>query len=165
MTDQALDILKLALLLLLYLFFARVLWAVWREVQAPLEPDSVTDTGRGALGARSPQPDAGHRPPRHRRSKRPTRLVVLEPRERRGTTFGVTDGLGIGRDADNTVVITGDDSVSRHHAVVTIRDDRIIVDDLGSRNGTIVNGSRLTRSHRLEIGDRVQIGYTILEAR
>ena len=34
MTDQALDILKLVLLGLLYLFFARVLWAVWSEVRS-----------------------------------------------------------------------------------------------------------------------------------
>ena len=37
MTDQVLDILKLVLLALLYLFFARVLWAVWSEVRRPVD--------------------------------------------------------------------------------------------------------------------------------
>ena len=37
MTDQVLDILKLVLLALLYLFFARVLWAVWSEVRQPAD--------------------------------------------------------------------------------------------------------------------------------
>jgi pSer/pThr/pTyr-binding forkhead associated (FHA) protein len=165
-TDQALDILKLALLLLLYLFFARVLWAVWSEVRQPADRRQATEPIGGAPAGRT---DGSGRataspPRRSRRGTNPTRLVVLQPKERRGTSFGITDGLGIGRETDNTVVITGDAYISGHHAKLTLRDDRILVDDLGSRNGTVVNGTRLTRPHPLRIGDRIQIGYTVLEA-
>ena len=58
MTDQALDILKLVLLALLYLFFARVLWAVWSEVRQPVnarqtsEPPLASSTP--AAGAPAP---------------------------------------------------------------------------------------------------------------
>ena len=47
---------------------------------------------------------------------------------------------------------------SRHHAVVRAEDDAVIVEDLGSTNGTFVNGLRLTGTHRLEAGDRIQVG-------
>ena len=45
MTDQALDILKLVLLALLYLFFARVLWAVWSEVRQPVNARQTSEPG------------------------------------------------------------------------------------------------------------------------
>jgi pSer/pThr/pTyr-binding forkhead associated (FHA) protein len=39
-----------------------------------------------------------------------------------------------------------------------------VLDDLGSRNGTYLNGSPLTHARALQPGDRIQIGYTVLEA-
>lgn len=167
MTDQALDILKLALLLLLYLFFAWVLWTVRSEVGRHAERRQATDAGGNVVVGqhRETAHADDRRPPRSRGGRRPARLVVLEPKERKGTAFGIADGLGIGREPDNTVVISGDAFVSGHHAKVIVRDGRVVIDDLGSRNGTVVNGARLTRSHELRIGDRVQIGYTVLEAR
>lgn len=168
MTDQALDILKLALLLLLYLFFARVLWAVWSEVRPPVERRQATER---VGAARSPTNQPGRQAaesaaqPMRGRRRTPDRLVVLEPKERRGTTFSVIDGLGIGREADNTVVVTGDAYISGHHAKITVDGGEILVHDLGSRNGTVVNGKRLNRPHHLRVGDRIQIGYTVLEAK
>ncbi len=50
MTDQALDILKLVLLGLLYLFFARVLWAVWSEVRSRQQPRRPAPPHRPAGG-------------------------------------------------------------------------------------------------------------------
>jgi pSer/pThr/pTyr-binding forkhead associated (FHA) protein len=167
-TDQALDILKLALLLLLYLFFARVLWAVWSEVRQSPEQRRVADpTGAASHTVRPAESDgvARPKPPRIGRTARPTRLVVLEPKERRGTTFAITDGLGIGREPDNTVVVTGDAYISGHHAKVIAHDGQVVLHDLGSRNGTVVNGTRLVRPHHIRIGDRIQIGYTVLEAK
>lgn len=159
MTDQVLDILKLVLLALLYLFFARVLWAVWSEVR---QPDA-----RAAIDfAPQPQPAPGHRAVKPAKGRRgiPARLVVLEPKERRGTAFAIAGAIGIGREADNTIVITGDSYVSGHHARIARGDDAVAVDDLGSRNGTYLNGTRIDRQHTVHIGDRIQVGYTVLEA-
>lgn len=175
MTDQALDILKLALLALLYLFFARVLWAVWSEVKqpsprqaqpAPYQPAAVARPDSSvSLGRRDVKPPRGKR-------GTPARLVILEPKERKGTAFAIGPaGITIGREPDNTVVITDDSFVSGHHARITMftgdqtgGGTRVVVDDLGSKNGTFLNGVRLVAQNTLEVGDRVQVGYTVLEA-
>ena len=171
MTDQVLDILKLVLLALLYLFFGRVLWAVWSEVRQPAnartadlvphqQPTPTADT------TGPPPLKAGRRSTRAAKGRggKPARLVVLEPKERRGTTFAITPELGIGRDADNTIVITDDEYISGHHARVSGADGHVVVDDLGSRNGTYLNGAKLAQPHTVHTGDRIQVGYTVLEA-
>lgn len=168
MTDQALDILKLVLLALLYLFFARVLWAVWSEVRQPANVRQSTDS------AAAPTPAAGTGAPGRRSVKQPTpakgrrgtpaRLVVLEPKERRGTTFAIANGLGVGRETDNTIVIVDDAYISAHHVKITVADGRVLIDDLNSKNGTYLNGARLAQQRHLNTGDRIQVGYTVLEA-
>jgi len=64
--------------------------------------------------------------------------------------------LVIGRDAACDVVLA-DDSVSRHHARLVFRDGTWIIQDLDSKNGTIVNRKRVGRS-QLHPGDRLQLG-------
>jgi pSer/pThr/pTyr-binding forkhead associated (FHA) protein len=61
-------------------------------------------------------------------------------------------------------VITDDAYISSHHATVSHADGYVVVDDLGSRNGTYLNGAKLTQRHTLQAGDRIQVGYTVLEA-
>jgi hypothetical protein len=169
MTDQALDILKLVLLALLYLFFARVLWAVWSEVRQPVNARQSTDGPAASPTPAAGTPAPGRRavkepkPPKGRRGT-PARLVVLEPKERRGTTFAITNGLGIGRETDNAIVILDDAYISAHHVKLTVADGRVLIDDLASRNGTYVNGARLSHQQHLHSGDRIQVGYTVLEA-
>jgi hypothetical protein len=172
MTDQVLDILKLALLAMLYLFFGRVLWAVWTEVRqsgamrnaAPVVPPVAVAHHESAatLGRRTTKPPKGRR-------GTPARLVVLEPKERRGSAFAITPaGVSIGRDVDNTVAIPDDSFVSGHHAKVAVLSNnegvRVVVEDLDSKNGTYLNAVRLVAQTTVEIGDRLQIGYTVLEA-
>ena len=175
MTDQVLDVLKLVLLALLYLFFARVLWAVWSEVRQPANARGGSDVvpqPQPRAAAPAPTPAAGAPLPEGRRQPKPAkgrggtpaRLVVLEPKERRGTAFAINGTVGVGREADNTIVITDDAYISSHHATITRRDDEVVVDDLGSRNGTYLNGAKLTHRHRVRSGDRIQVGYTVLEA-
>lgn len=95
----------------------------------------------------------------HTPSMRPhegAQLVVLT-----GTTAGrrykLGDRVTIGRSADNTIPITDDAKVSRHHVEI-MRDERgYVLRDLGSRNGTIVNRMRVER-RRLRYGDEVVLG-------
>ncbi len=167
MTDQVLDILKLVLLALLYLFFARVLWAVWSEVRQPADARIATDyvpptvpgdEGRdGRSARRPPKPAKG-------RGGTPARLVVIEPKERRGTTYAIGEAITIGRDDDNTIQVTDDAYISGHHATVGVADGQVVLDDLRSRNGTYLNGARISRQRNVHTGDRIQVGYTVLEA-
>jgi ribosome-associated protein YbcJ (S4-like RNA binding protein) len=159
MPDSVLDILKLVLLVMLYLFFARVLFAVWSEVRAPANARGVEPAPVAAAG--SERRDV--RPPKGRHGM-PARLVVLEPKERRGTTYPISGDVGIGRDESNAIPITYDTYLSGHHAKISISEGKVVVDDLGSRNGTYLNGTRITERRTVRVGDRIQIGYTVFEA-
>jgi hypothetical protein len=163
-SDQALDILKFVLLGLLYLFFARVLWAVWSEVrrgdQRPTVADGPVDEYASTVAAKQPR----LRRPAKGRGGAVARLVIVEPKARRGTAFAVGGDLTIGRDPRSTILIDGDTYVSQHHARVYVVDGQAMVEDLGSTNGSFHNGNRLHGSALLHPGDRVQFGYTVLEA-
>jgi pSer/pThr/pTyr-binding forkhead associated (FHA) protein len=67
----------------------------------------------------------------------------------------------IGRDAVNDVVLDADPEVSRVHAELRHRDGQWLAVDLGSRNGTTVNGRPVGR-HPLRDGDRLRLGATTL---
>lgn len=64
---------------------------------------------------------------------------------------------GIGRAPENRIVLT-DSSVSRQHARLFTRDDAWWVEDLGSKNGTKVNGNLIEGPKRLKQGDGLQVG-------
>ena len=68
-------------------------------------------------------------------------------------------GLGLGRDASNAVALAGEafSSVSAHHARVEVRGDRLHVTDLGSSNGTLVNG-RPVEQTEVQSGAVIQLG-------
>ena len=181
MTDQVLDILKLVLLALLYLFFARVLWAVWSEVRQPAADRNAVDrvltptpqptpppvpegTPTGGTPRNWRQNDVEQKPPRGTRS-RPARLVVIEPKDRKGTAFAIgATAVTIGREPHSTIVIADDAYVSGHHATVSTGGDSVVIDDAGSKNGTYLNGTRITNQRTVHTGDRIQIGATVLEA-
>ena len=66
----------------------------------------------------------------------------------------------LGRSSDNVVPIH-DTKTSRHHSRIFQEDNMYFIEDLGSRNGTIVNGKNITRQY-LVSGDRIKIGNTLL---
>src|SRR5690606_40152666 len=69
--------------------------------------------------------------------------------------------LIIGRSSDLDMVLV-EDMVSRHHAKITTTDNEIWIEDMGSTNGTFVNGEKITRV-RLKEGDRILIGTSIVK--
>jgi pSer/pThr/pTyr-binding forkhead associated (FHA) protein len=71
-------------------------------------------------------------------------------------------GVNIGRDPVNDVVLNQDKLVSRAHAEILLRDRQWYLIDLGSRNGTVVNGRAALR-HPLRDGDVIGIGSTSFE--
>ncbi|MFO8071085.1 MAG: FHA domain-containing protein [Polyangia bacterium] len=64
----------------------------------------------------------------------------------------------IGRSNECSLVLD-DPSVSRRHATVLNEDGKLFVEDLGSRNGVVVNGERIEGRHLLRDGDRLAIGH------
>lgn len=64
----------------------------------------------------------------------------------------------IGRDRSNQIVIDDDPYVSRFHGLVNFEDGRFFIEDLGSTNGILLNGSPLIRRRPLVNGDRIRIG-------
>ncbi|MCC6157526.1 MAG: sigma 54-interacting transcriptional regulator [Deltaproteobacteria bacterium] len=72
-------------------------------------------------------------------------------------TFALDEGTWfVGRDSGCAFVIA-DDSVSRRHARVDVTGDVVVIEDLGSKNGVLVNGAPITRAN-LTPGDAVHIG-------
>jgi len=70
--------------------------------------------------------------------------------------------LRIGRDPNNELVLP-DDGVSRRHARIERRSDRIVLMDVGSTNGTLLNDAELSGIVELRTGDRIQVGPTIFK--
>ncbi|HKY31894.1 MAG TPA: SpoIIE family protein phosphatase [Candidatus Polarisedimenticolia bacterium] len=73
-----------------------------------------------------------------------------------------SDRLTIGRSSKNDVNLSFDLSLSRFHAEVARRDGRYWLSDVGSRNGTSLNGSPVSQPVELKVGDRIALGETTI---
>jgi hypothetical protein len=161
MSEQLLNILKLCLLALVYLFMLRVLRAVWAEV-SPRPAAALT--GRRARRAALPAP-ASAAPPRGRKGRGPpVELFAIEPADQAGRHYPLGDEITVGRAAGCQVTVD-DTYVSQLHARVFTRDGQVMVEDLGSTNGTYLNRSKVSGPMVMQKGDRLQIGNTVLEVR
>ena len=83
-------------------------------------------------------------------------LVFVQEQPEAGPEFPVEHGMTIGRTGGD--IQLADPQVSRRHAVVHLDGPRPVIEDLGSTNGTYVNGERLTGPHELQLGDEVRFG-------
>ncbi|KAA3639483.1 MAG: FHA domain-containing protein [Armatimonadetes bacterium] len=131
------NIIKLLFLAMLFLF----LWQIARAVRAHVGANPGTRTD--GFAAEVVVLTGGGDPER----------VRLRPQ---GHVFGRSE------DADIPI---DDPYASEFHARVGVADNKVIVHDLGSTNGTYVNGRRVTSPTTVVRGDTVQIGKTILEVR
>jgi hypothetical protein len=152
MPDSVLTVLKFCLLALLYLFLVRVVWIVGRELRGTPAPKPA---------AAPPPPPA---PPAPRPRKHHWRFVVVEPATERGHAYDIDTEATIGRGGGCAIPLTFDTFVSQVHARAFDRDGALWIEDLGSTNGTQVNGEKLTEPAQLRKGDRVKLGATVLEA-
>ena len=89
-------------------------------------------------------------------------LRVAEPEGERGRTYELPEEVTVGR-APGCGVRVDDAYTSSIHARVYRRDGTIWVEDLGSTNGTWLNGERLTSPAKVDRGDLVQVGGTVFE--
>ncbi len=92
----------------------------------------------------------------------PGRLVVLSsPTLKPGQAFSTGPvPLTIGRSTENAAALEGDEFASAQHARFESKRDGLWVEDVGSTNGTFVNGARVTTARRLSRGDIVRVGQT-----
>jgi len=92
-------------------------------------------------------------------------LAVTEgPAELLGVQVPLDGRIVIGRAPDADLVL-GDDFVSTHHAAIAPADGAFVIEDLGSTNGTMLNGHSLHQPTRLAPGDVVEIGRVSMEVR
>jgi pSer/pThr/pTyr-binding forkhead associated (FHA) protein len=86
---------------------------------------------------------------------------VVRPAGLSGKSFALADAeLTVGR-APGCAVLLDDPTVSSRHARLVRQDGLVVVDDLGSRNGTLLNGRRLKAATSLKPGDRLGIGPNV----
>lgn len=88
------------------------------------------------------------------------RLVVRRGPQPNQTYELNKDIVALGRDITNDIVIN-DPEVSRHHCRLTRTPSGYTLEDLGSTNGTFVNGQRLTSARQLVNGDMIGLGETV----
>ena len=158
MSEGLLTILKFCFLALVYLFLLRVVRVVMLELKASKVPVPAADfAAPEAMGMAAPAAA-------HAKRKRGTpSMVIVEPAPRAGETFPLDDEITVGRAAGCAVVLAEDTFASQVHARVFRRGGETYVEDLGSTNGTYVNGERVGEATRVQRGDRVQFGRTVAE--
>jgi hypothetical protein len=149
--EEVLLILKIAFLVLLYLFIWRIVRTAARDLRLPQEsfvlaPSSPEAQQLAALRA----------------TARSGALTVLKgPSVDEGHELELNSApLTIGRSGQNDLGLEGDEFASARHARFEPRRDGVWVEDIGSTNGTYVNGARLESPRKLNPGDVVRIGET-----
>jgi pSer/pThr/pTyr-binding forkhead associated (FHA) protein len=155
MSEIALTVIKVLFLALLWLFILSAVSVIrsdlfGRTVPAPDQPE--------AQELESP-------PPPPKRTKRPRgepRVLVVTQGSQTGQSAALADGvIMIGRGADCQIILD-DDYVSTRHARVVSGENGVYVEDMGSTNGSYVNGQRITAPTTITMSDTVRIGKTIL---
>jgi FHA domain len=151
--ETTLLFLKLAFLVLLYLFIWRIVRSAARDLRLPQESMILSPQAAASAGL-IPQPTA----------RELGRLIVLaSPALDEGDAYSLaSQPLTVGRGNNNDVPLPTDEYASTRHARFEPRRDGVYIEDIGSTNGTFVNGIRLTRDRKLTPGDVVRIGETDL---
>lgn len=150
MPEIVLDLLKYFFLLLIFLFLARAVKAMYLEIYGP-------------RAAPQGQVVSASRPAPVRTGKPPEKMVVVAP-DSKSRTFDIADELIIGRGDKCHVVIT-DAYSSQVHARVFRRDGQLFIEDMGSTNGTYLNRKKVTSPIPVNRGDKARIGKTEMEFR
>ena len=144
------------LLLLLYLFVARAVRWVWRDVTAPARASAPAPAARRSRGSAS----AAKRKTR----TAPRELVIHTPQGRPRVVRLDAHDVTFGR-AEGSTVVLDDAYISDHHARVFLQDSEWCIADLGSTNGTFLNQVKVTSATPIAAGDQLGIGKTTVQVR
>lgn len=141
MQDEALlDLLKFLFIALMYAFLFRVVAVVVKELRDPQAAKPAKRGGRQLF-----------------------QLRFVEPEARAGELVSISGEMSVGRAGGCAIVLSDDTFVSQVHARVYQQANRVFVEDLGSTNGTFVNGHQIQTPTRLRRGDTVRFGQTVAE--
>ena len=99
---------------------------------------------------------------RKRRAGR--KVLFVRSESQQGVELEVSDVTVLGRSSETDVVLD-DPYASEFHMRLVAQDNGIMLHDLGSTNGTYVNGRRVTAPTQLRRGDTIQVGKTVMEVR
>ena len=148
--EEALLLLKIAFLVLLYLFIWRIVRSASRDLRLPQESMILAPQQVRQLTGTKPV--------------RTGRLVVLQSPALEQGSLRILDSspVTVGRDSHNDLALPEDEFASARHARIEPRRDGVWIEDVGSTNGTFVNSARLQKPRRLSPGDVVRIGGTDL---
>ena len=156
MSEIALTVLKVLFLALLWLFIFSAVSVIRTDLFGKAVPAPDQPEGREL---ESPSPPA-------RRSRRPRgepRVLTIAQGPQAGQSAELAGGVVlIGRSADCQLMLD-DDYVSTRHARVVAGESGLYIEDLGSTNGTYVNGARITAPTAISLSDTLRIGKTMLK--
>jgi len=146
--------LKFGFLAVLYLF---LLWVARSSMK------DLSRAGASAAAAEPVDPPS----PRRRDSALPDLRAGVQPRlevvaamgHQPGATFDVGSGATLGR-SNGADINVDDPFASSAHARIFQRGDYMYVEDMGSTNGTYVNGRQIRTAERLKVADTIRIGDT-----
>jgi pSer/pThr/pTyr-binding forkhead associated (FHA) protein len=148
MVDQLLLLFQALFLLLLYVFIWRIMRTASRDLRVPQESFILAPGRLAGVPAELPR----------------RRLVIeTSPSAPLGSAFDLGPRpITIGRAESNVIALPTDEYASSSHARIEELRDGIWVVDLGSRNGTFVNGAQVEGREQLRTGDLVRVGETEL---
>ena len=155
MSEIALLIIKVVFLALLWLFILSVVSVIRSDL-----------FGRTVRASDQPLPQELETPPppsgKVKRQRGQPRVFTISQGRQAGLTADLGSGvIMIGRGADSQLILD-DDYVSTRHARVVGAPNGIYIEDLGSTNGTYVNGQRISAPTTITLADTVRIGKTML---
>jgi len=166
----------------LYLFFVRVLWSVFSELRdprtvarkrrngSPAANDATRTTARrSSAPPSSSTPGAAPLGPAAQsggvavaEAVAVGQLTVLDPVELAGHRYSLGREITLGR-ANTNGIILNDTYVSTVHARIFHTNGTYFVEDLASRNGSMLNGQAIVATTALMPGDRLSVGATTME--
>jgi pSer/pThr/pTyr-binding forkhead associated (FHA) protein len=141
--------LKVGFLVLLYLFIWRIVRSVAKDLRLPQESFVLAPQQAAAAGLG--------------RSHAGTLVVLSSPALAADTERDLdSSAVTIGRAPENDLALDEDEFASVQHARIEPRRDGVWLEDLGSTNGTFLNGVKLTQPRKLSSGDVIRVGETDL---
>ncbi|WP_119065495.1 FHA domain-containing protein [Rubrobacter indicoceani] len=144
---------KALLLLLLFAFVYAVVRRGVGDLRSIPDEDEFSGVAGGAAAPRTQQ-----KKPRSASELLVERSEVLENGSKH-TLLG--DATSVGRSSEGDIVLQGDEYASGRHARFTKHGGLLYVEDLGSTNGTFVNGNKAVGATPLRDGDEIKVGSTI----
>jgi hypothetical protein len=156
MSEIAVTVIKVLFLALLWLFILSAVSVIRSDL-----------FGRTVTAPDQPEPRELESPPpplkKTKRQRGAPRIFVITQGNQAGESAELAGGvIMIGRGADCQLILD-DDYVSTRHARVVAGENGIYAEDLGSTNGTYVNGQRITAPTTITMSDTVRIGKTVMK--